>query len=1150
MLVHKSIQNSIKVFFTLDFSKVNAFFASFVLVVFFYFLPYFLVSASGKKINTLQASHLMGGEITWVCQGNGQYVFTLKLYRDCNGINPPSSVQLSVFNHPTVSSIQLSSPVQTDISPSCNGAGPTISCTGAESQVGWPTSTSPVAGAVQESVYTSNPIALPGVPPPQGWIFTYADCCRNGSLSNLQSANSYGFTLRAVMYGYNGQNAGPCFDSSPTFLESPSTVICVGAPFNYNHNAFDPDLDSLAYSWAEPLDDFTGVYNLGTNPASVPFTSGYSFNSPLPGATQNPANVPASINPATGEISFTSYTQGYFATVVKVESWKCGILVAEIYREIQVVLLPCAVNEKPTVTFSSYQATVPAGTLVTFDINGNDPGVLADGVTPQTLTLNASGRQFGANFTDANAGCLNPPCATLSAPLPSSSPTNIASTFSWQTTCDHISYNDECNTVSNTYTFVFRIKDDFCPAPSENISTVSITVLATPVAPSPQIGCVAVLPNGDVSLTWPPAVDPGGTFNGYFIYSSTSPNGPFTLIDSVLSYSLSNTSYTHVGANASTAPVYYFVRTRSGCFGQVLAVPADTVSTIVLNVNNPANGTALLNWNAIANPLPSTSTGIYSIYVENPTGVWTLTGNSTTTAFIDSILACNATLNYRVEIEDYIGCSSVSTIDGGIFQNIIVPQIPSFDTVSVDDNNNATMSWNVSPSSDVEAYVVYQLISGAKIPIDTVFGINNVNYTFALSDADMGVEEFYLAAFDTCDNISPIGTALYTMYLTSIPQVCDRSVVLNWTSYGNIGTGLAGYNILQSTVGVAGPYTLVSTVDTSVHAYIISNLLPQTTYYYKIQAIDSSGTKTASSNRILFYSAAPSPPAFSYLQRVSVIDPNQVEITCHVDISASTSGYKVMRSKDNNPANFKLVETLPASTATPINYVDTDVRTDNFSYYYKIINVDSCGFDGLETNISRTILLTAKGNSVALENTLIWNDYSTWLGNVASYNVYRGIDGVMNPVPIANVPFVGSGNTMYTYIDDISNFIQGEGVFNYYIEALEGPGNTYSFSENSLSNIAEAYQEAKVYVPNAFHPDGAFNSIFKPVTTYVNISEYEFSVLDRWGGVLFTTNDVQQGWDGTENGKESAMGMYIYLVKFKTSRGEYIDYKGTVTLLR
>lgn len=1119
----------------------------FFLITFLFFSPFFISSPSGKTGGAALASHLMGGEITWECQGNGQYIFKLKFYRDCNGINTPSVVSLSVFNHPSVTTITLTLLSQTDISPTCNGAGPSISCTNAEGQPGWPTSGSPVAGAVQESVFQSAPITLSGVPNAQGWIFAYSDCCRNGSLTNLQNASSYGFTLRAVMYAYNGQNANLCFDSSPTFLESPSTVICLGAPFTYNHNAYDPDLDSLSFSWAEPLDDFTGVYALGTNPAPVPFTVGYSFDSPLPGITQNPGNVPAMINPSSGEISFTSLTQGYFVTNVKVEAWKCGTLVAEIYREIQVVLLPCAVNNTPTLTYTSYQTTVQAGDLVSFTLTGNDPGVLADGITPQTLTINASGTQFGSNFTDASTGCLNPPCATLSDTLPVSAPNNISTTFNWQTTCDHISYNATCATVSNTYTFVFRVKDDFCPAPAENISTVSITVLATPVVPSPQPNCISVLPNGDVTLNWSLPPDPFSTFNGYLIYTSNASAGPFSLLDSVISYS--QTTYTHTGANANTAPVYYYIQTRSGCFGLVQSPPVDTLKTIFLNVTNPGNGTASLFWNPIASPNFPTSSGIYSIYEEYPSGVWSLTGSTTNVNYIDSIFVCNASINYRVEIADATGCISVSSTDGGSFQNTIVPYYTIWDTLSVDDNNNAMMSWNVSLSTDVAGYVIYKLIGGAKIPIDTVFGINNTSYTYLLSEADTGSEGYYLAAFDSCTNIGPLGQDLYsTIYLSSIAEICNRSVVLNWTPYLTLGTGLSTYRIYQSMAGLAGPYSQIGSVPAGTLSYTVTSLAPLSTYYYKIEAVDSSGAKTVSSNRISFYSATPLPPQFSYLKKVSVLDPNQVDITCHIDAAAATLGYKIMRSYDTVSANYVMVGSAPASTNSPVIYSDYKVLTDNYSYYYKIINIDSCGYDGLQTNIGRTILLSAFSNSLTMENTLSWNDYEGWSGNVASYKIFRGIDGVMDSNPIAIIPFSGTG--VNTYIDDISALLSGQGVFSYYIEAVEGIGNIYSFTEFSLSNIAEAYQDPRVFIPNAFRPSGEFNNVFIPVTTYVDFTEYEFSVFNRWGLQVFTTTNVDQGWDGSRGTKKCEPGVYVYLVRFKSSKGEYIDFKGSVTLLR
>ena len=236
----------------------------------------------------------MGGEITWDCVGGGKFVFTLKLYRDCNGPGVSPSVSLNVWFHPTITSIPLSLTSQTDISPSCNAAGPAITCAAATSAPGWPSSSSPIAGAVQESIYQSAPISIPGVPPSTGWYFTFDECCRNTSITNVPPTLGYGMELRAIMYAYGGINTNPCFDSSPKFSETPSSVVCTGYPFTYNPNAFDPDLDSLSYSWAPPLDnyDIASAFSLTTNPGPLLFNPGFSYTSPLPGASFNPSKFP------------------------------------------------------------------------------------------------------------------------------------------------------------------------------------------------------------------------------------------------------------------------------------------------------------------------------------------------------------------------------------------------------------------------------------------------------------------------------------------------------------------------------------------------------------------------------------------------------------------------------------------------------------------------------------------------------------------------------------------------------------------------------------------------------------------------------------------------------------------------------------------
>ena len=128
-------------------------------------------------------------------------------------------------------------------------------------------------GAVEEFVFRSNAINMGGNPPPQGWVFTYDGCCRNAAISNMViSPNATGFTLRAIMYPYNGTNTSPCFDSSPVFTQRPATIICAGNPFTYNHNAYDPDKDSLVYSFAAPLDWLDGADFTSTSPPALFFS--------------------------------------------------------------------------------------------------------------------------------------------------------------------------------------------------------------------------------------------------------------------------------------------------------------------------------------------------------------------------------------------------------------------------------------------------------------------------------------------------------------------------------------------------------------------------------------------------------------------------------------------------------------------------------------------------------------------------------------------------------------------------------------------------------------------------------------------------------------------------------------------------------------
>lgn len=1085
------------------------------------------------------ASHTMGGEITWSCNGAGQYVFKMKLYRDCNGVSFNNTLQLNVDNHPIIGQITMNLVQQTDISPVCNAGGPAITCA------------SPGPGAVEEFIFLSNPIILAGTPPAQGWVFSYTTCCRNPTLTNISNGGGQGITLRAIMYPYNAQNVNPCFDNSPEFLERPAAILCGGSPFTYNQNAVDFELDSLAYSWAEPLNDTlvgSPAWNPPFSPQFLPYNAGFSATSPMPGTALNAGNIPATIDPVTGEVSFTSFTTGNFTLCIKVEAWKCGVLVAEIFREMQVIVLACGANSPPTVApplnaGTTFSDTVYAGAIVNFTLCGTDLGLLPNG-NPQSVTITATGNQFGTGFINAAAGCLNPPCATLTPPPPVSSPVTACTVFNWQTSCNHINTTNSCYVGSNVYNFVFQAKDDFCPAPASKFVTISITVLSSPPVASPNVHCLAVAANGDVTLTWDQPIDTALTFNSYHIFSSTNPNGPFTVVDSIFNYN--QLSYTHAGANANAGPVYYTVQTRAGCLGQQFWPPLDTMSTIFLQVVNNNNGTGTLTWNNISVPAPGSQFGQFLIYREYPIGTWTLLDSTAQMTYLDSIAVCNSQVNYRIEIYDTLGCWSVSNVEGDLFQDPIIPTIMSIDSVSVDASGNAIVGWQPSGDGDVDGYVVYQFINGIWTAVDTLYGINNTSYINLISNADQQSEQYVIAAFDTCGNISAFSSVHQTMYLTAYMNICNATTYVTWNNYINMNPSTSGYSVYVSANG--GPFTFLGSTVTGDTSFAHTGLLQNTTYCYIVAAYNGPGTISSTSSQVCVFSSVPQQPAFQYLRVVTVRNPNEVKVIAYVDNTADIQGYQVMRA-DTSIGPFAQIGFIPFTGLTQVEYIDYTALTEQQSYYYQLIALDSCGNPSVPSNISRTIYCTANANS-EFTNTIVWNDYEVWLGGISYYNIYRSIDGVADPLPIAVVPFTAAGYNMY--VDDVSMYSPSvAGMFGYTIEAVEGPGNAFLFADSSRSNQAEVAQLPLVFVPNAFTPNNnGNNDVFMPSTGFINVEEYEFRVFDRWGEQIFFTTDRTVGWDGKIGTNKCESEVYVWSLTFKAASGQYIDMVGTVALIR
>lgn len=92
-----------------------------------------------------------------------------------------------------------------------------------------------------------------------------------------------------------------------------------------------------------------------------------------------------------------------------------------------------------------------------------------------------------------------------------------------------------------------------------------------------------------------------------------------------------------------------------------------------------------------------------------------------------------------------------------------------------------------------------------------------------------------------------------------------------------------------------------------------------------------------------------------------------------------------------------------------------------------------------------------------------------------------------------------------------------------------------------------------LFFPTGFTPNGdRRNDIFKAVYLQgLQVLDYELQVFNRWGERIFTTKDVNKGWDGRINGKEQGNAVFVWLAKYKkTGSSTLIVRKGTTALIR
>lgn len=106
---------------------------------------------------------------------------------------------------------------------------------------------------------------------------------------------------------------------------------------------------------------------------------------------------------------------------------------------------------------------------------------------------------------------------------------------------------------------------------------------------------------------------------------------------------------------------------------------------------------------------------------------------------------------------------------------------------------------------------------------------------------------------------------------------------------------------------------------------------------------------------------------------------------------------------------------------------------------------------------------------------------------------------------------------------------------------------------DTLTQIVDVVPEVKHFMPNAFSPNGdGQNEEFGPVGFFRGVENYQMSIINRFGEVVFQSNNPEDKWNGRRfnTGKLSQRGVYTYRVTYAEPRGERQEFMGFVTLIK
>ena len=294
------------------------------------------------------------------------------------------------------------------------------------------------------------------------------------------------------------------------------------------------------------------------------------------------------------------------------------------------------------------------------------------------------------------------------------------------------------------------------------------------------------------------------------------------------------------------------------------------------------------------------------------------------------------------------------------------------------------------------------------------------------------------------------------------------------------------------------------------------------TYQYQVRMTENNGFFSISDTSSVTAISTDIPEPIENIS--ATVNGQDINLSWEEPLNFLALGYIISRSIDG--VSFDALDTL-----TTTEYLDPGLFTQSTQYYYKITYFDACGNLSEESIESSPVLLVSE-----FDKTITWSNYAGWINGVREYILEKYDE---NGQLIESIPL----GLSTSYQED-----QSFNPYQYIVYKIIAIPIDFA-NGNMESNLLEVIYRSKVAFPNAFSPDGdGLNDIFNFESRY--IMAVNMKIYNRWGELVYQTTNVDQGWDGTVNGKQAPMGAYIHHTELTDDMGITFVKSGEIILIR